>query len=183
MLGGSVAVTQDRSINRLPSTTSPTNTKKQTQTMPSLKFIRRRPTRSEPRASRPRWRAKDRSLCTVGWAIGHRNIFAFTSSAMSTAGWVHITQQCTRQRTHGQGGTARRGTGPDPRHRVSHHSRRCSMDTVPNIRNVASPQARPNAMLRLASSYHAESARSKYQQIRARALDRSGHLTRGVSSR
>jgi rubrerythrin len=40
------------------------------------------------------------------------------------------------------------------------------MDTVPNIRNVASPQARSNAMLRLASSSRAESAQSKYQQIK-----------------
>jgi hypothetical protein len=145
--------------------------------MPSLKVIRRRPTPSEPRASRPWLRAKDRSLCTVGGAIGHRDIFAFTSWAMSTAGWGSHHPPMQEAENHGQGGTARRGTNPDPPHRVSLHSRRCSMDTVPNIRNVASPQARPNAMLRLASSSRAESVRIEIP------ADRSASVGQGRASR
>jgi hypothetical protein len=67
-------------------------------------------------------------------------------------------------------------TPTQPWRRVSNfHTRSlCRMDTVPSIRNVANPQVRPNAMLRLASTYRAEVGRSKCQQIRATAPARSG---------
>ena len=110
---------QDRSINTLPSTTSPTNTKRQTKSMPSSKATRRRPTPSEPRVTRPRRRVSDfhtRSLCTMGIVV--------------------------------------------------------------SIRNVACPQARPNAMLRPASTYHAGGARPKIPEIRATRPGTAGHLAR-----
>ena len=76
MLGGSVAVALNRSINTLPSTTSPTNTKRQTKSMPSSKATRRRPTPSEPRVTRPRRRVSDfhtRSLCRMDIVPSIRN--------------------------------------------------------------------------------------------------------------
>jgi hypothetical protein len=114
MLGGSVAVVQDRSINTLPSTTSPASTKRQTKSMPSSRATRR-PTPSEPTATRP---------------------------------WRRVSDFHTRSL--------------------------CRVDTVPSIRNVASPQVRSNVMLRLASTYRAEGGRSKHQQVRATAPARSG---------
>jgi hypothetical protein len=77
ILGGSVAVALNRSINTLPSTTSPTNTKRQTKSMPSSKATRRRPTPSEARVTRPRRRVSDfhtRSLCTMGIVVSIRNV-------------------------------------------------------------------------------------------------------------
>jgi hypothetical protein len=76
MLGGSVAVAQNRSINTLPSTTSPTNTTRQTKSMPSSKATRWRPPPSEPRATPSRRRVRkfhNRSLCcSIGTVVSIR---------------------------------------------------------------------------------------------------------------
>ena len=79
MLGGSVAVAQNRSINTLPSTTSPTNTTKQTKSMLPSKATRPRPL-SEPRATPSRRRVRKfhtrtRSLCSsIGTVVSIRNV-------------------------------------------------------------------------------------------------------------
>jgi hypothetical protein len=78
VLGGSVAVAQNRSINTLPSTTSPTNTTKQTKSMLPSKATRRRPLPSEPRATPSRRRVRKfhtRSLCSsIGTVVSIRNV-------------------------------------------------------------------------------------------------------------
>jgi hypothetical protein len=77
MLGGSVAVTQERSISTPPSTTSPTSTTRQTTSMPSSKATRRRPAPSEPRETRPRRWVSDfhaSSLCIVDTVASIRNV-------------------------------------------------------------------------------------------------------------
>jgi len=78
MLGGSVAVAQNRSINTLPSTTSPTNTTRQTKSMPSSKATRWRPPPSEPTATPSRRRVRKfhtRSLCiSIGTVVSIRNV-------------------------------------------------------------------------------------------------------------
>jgi len=77
ILGGSAAVVQTRSINTLPSTTSPTNTTRQTMSRPSSKGARRRSLPSEPRATRSRWRVSEfhtRSLCRMDIVLSTRNV-------------------------------------------------------------------------------------------------------------
>jgi hypothetical protein len=78
MLGGSVAAAPNRSINTLPSTTSPTNTTKQTKSMLSSKATRRRPLPSEPEATPSRRRVRRfhaRPLCSsIGTVVSIRNV-------------------------------------------------------------------------------------------------------------
>ena len=77
ILGRSAAVVHARSINILVSTTSPTNTKKQTTSRPSSMASRRRPLPSEPGATRSRRRVREfhtRSLRNMDTVLSIRNV-------------------------------------------------------------------------------------------------------------
>jgi hypothetical protein len=77
VLGGSVAVATNRSINTLPSTTSPTNTTRQTKSMPPSKTTRRRSPPAEPKTTPSRRRVRkfhNRSLCNIGTVVSIQNV-------------------------------------------------------------------------------------------------------------
>jgi hypothetical protein len=68
-------VATNRSINTLPSTTSPTNTTRQTKSMPPSKTTRRRSPTAEPKTIPSRRRVRkfhNRSLCNIGTVVSNK---------------------------------------------------------------------------------------------------------------